>query len=94
MIDRDRFSDEYDPEPDYDRPTAAEARAEEELFAEHPHYAARRPIDDEIEELDAEYDQGAHYAGLRAHLNAVHGIETADIDDIALEATHKEAHGR
>ena len=30
MIDRDRFSDEYDPEPDYDRPsTVAEAEADE-----------------------------------------------------------------
>lgn len=39
MIDRDRFSDEYDPEPDYERPTRAEAEAE--LRAEHPYYAAR-----------------------------------------------------
>ena len=28
MIDRDRFSDEYDPEPDYGRPTRAEAEAD------------------------------------------------------------------
>jgi hypothetical protein len=28
MPDRDRFSDEYDPEPDYDRPTRAEAEAD------------------------------------------------------------------
>ena len=28
MTDYDRFSDEYDPEPDYDRPTRAEALAE------------------------------------------------------------------
>lgn len=28
MADSDRFSDAYDPEPDYDRPTRAEAQAE------------------------------------------------------------------
>jgi hypothetical protein len=28
MTDFDRFSDEYDPEPDYDRPTRAEAEAD------------------------------------------------------------------
>jgi len=29
MPDWDRFSDEYDPEPDWDRPTRAEAEADE-----------------------------------------------------------------
>jgi hypothetical protein len=37
MPDRDRFSDEYDPEPDYDRPsTNAEAMADEFLTAPIP----------------------------------------------------------
>lgn len=87
MIDRDRFSDEYDPEPDYDRPTRAEA-LEEQLADER--WASTFAERKEAQALAAE----RYVLGLRAHLNHVHGVATADIDDIALDTVHNEAHGR